>query len=333
MKQIKAKEMQKASVSAALRKVMSGLVKGYIDDVKTNSSVDVSVIGMKFDDFKKQLIERQNKNREELKLTRDELKETFREAKQSVKELLKGEVATMDNLFGEFEFDDTDFTDYEDPGLESEEVKTYIPEPEEKLNRFALMILFHIGGINKEFNQYLVNNQASVIDLIARVRLTKTDPVNLDTIIGTEYRSIAMESEEYVKQDLPEPKPVDRSTERDHAISIIKDLDKVFNEDRIATTAVYAILYKAQFVYNDYIQRQNPSPALSSEAARIGEFANIVINSYVYYEMFVELSKGVLPSDLDALYVAMAWEFGLLYLTEKHPDLHSRICGVLCGDE
>lgn len=330
MKEKDRKEAVRASLFGSLRKVMSGLISGYLDDVETNSSIEPKVLANKFEDYKKQIIELQNKKKEELRLTKDEIIDTLKEAKKSVKELLSGKAATMDDLLGEFEFDDEDFKEFDEPGTESNEI--LLPEPEEKLNRFAMMMLFQIGSVEKEFCDYLTSNQEGVLDLVSRSKLVKTEPTPEPTPIltGVQYQDLAQEALDYVQPLMGEPPARDRKPLSEAVLNALTELDDVFNNDRIATTAVYAILYKVQMVYYDYVQRKNSNPEEISMVARMYDFvSNRVIPSSIHYKKFAEITKTILPSELDSLYLAMAWSFGLLNLNDRHPDLQGKLMAVV----
>ena len=62
------KTNNKVGVFGKLKKVLNSIVKAYISEVETNSSVEVSVFEKKFDGVKKTILEDQAKLKEEIRL-------------------------------------------------------------------------------------------------------------------------------------------------------------------------------------------------------------------------------------------------------------------------
>lgn len=214
------KTNNKVGVFGKLKKVLNSIVKSYISEVETNSSVEVSVFEKKFDGVKKTILEDQAKLKEEIRLTKSELKEVMAAAKKSVIDLYNGKVSFEDDFmeeFGDFDFDDEDFEEFDESAFESEVTSDTVPIqshiPEERLNQIALSLLFNLAKADSLFAKFMQENENLVLDIVSRVKVLNINPDNTPYISHKAYVDLSCEALELASSFQREPIDPDHRAE------------------------------------------------------------------------------------------------------------------------
>ena len=359
------KTSNKVSVFDKLKKVLNSIVKAYISEVETNSSVEVGVFEKKFDGVKKTILESQSKLKEEIRLTKSELKEVMAAAKKSVIDLYEGKVSFEDDFleeFGDFDFDDEDFADFDESAFESEVTSDTVPIqshiPEEELNQIALSLLFGIAKSNSLFAKYMNESEAVVIDIINRVKVLNINPDNTPYISHKAYVDLSCEALELASSFEKEPisdnytpkKEVTKYNDKrqellDEIKILVESLIDVYYNDDMLTLAVHGILNKVYAVYLEYHFYHKDGTVVDNvnrEENKIGVIHWFIVNILVaklrifdkfgYVCAIIENNKYLSFTDFFGL--AIAFSFGLLNLSEKHVELHQRLMQfvVKCND-
>ena len=359
------KTSNKVGVFDKLKKVLNSIVKAYISEVETNSSVEVTVFEKKFDGVKKIILENQAKLKEEIRLTKSELKEVMAAAKKSVIDLYEGKVSFEDDFleeFGDFDFDDEDFEDFDESAFESEVTSDTVPIqshiPEERLNQIALSLLFGIAKSDSLFAKYMNENEAVVINIINRVKVLNINPDNTEYISHKAYVDLSCEAMELASSFEKEPITNDYTSQKevtkhndkrqellDEIKMLLESLLDIYYNDDMITLAVYGILNKVYAVYLEYYFYHKDGTVadnVNREENKIGVIHWFIVNVFVekvrifdkfgYVCAIIENNKYL--SFIDFIGLGIAFSFGLLNLSEKHVELHQRLMQfvVKCND-
>mgnify|MGYP000872572152 CR=1 FL=1 len=349
------KTNNKVGVFGKLKKVLNSIVKAYISEVETNSSVEVSVFEKKFDGVKKTILEDQAKLKEEIRLTKSELKEVMAAAKKSVIDLYNGKVSFEDDFmeeFGDFDFDDEDFEEFDDSFESEEAVPIQIHVDNSQLNSIAMSILFEVARKDADFAKYMKEKETTITDLINRVIVTKYNPEDTNFINHQTYVSLSNEAIEIaasygpipIKDDKIELETGKRNSLVKETSEILHELMKIFRDDSVATLATHSVLNKVYAIYLDYYYYYDNRVEKDKFDTQIGVISfftdRVLVPKVKFIEDFnficycsTELTSSYSTVDVTAL--AIAFKYGLLNLADKHPELHSRLMSfvVRCHEE
>lgn len=353
------KTNNKVGVFGKLKKVLNSIVKSYISEVETNSSVEVGVFEKKFDGVKKTILEDQAKLKEEIRLTKSELKEVMAAAKKSVIDLYNGKVSFEDDFmeeFGDFDFDDEDFEEFDESAFESEVTSDTVPIqshiPEERLNQIALSLLFNLAKADSLFAKFMQENENLVLDIISRVKVLNINPDNTPYISHKAYVDLSCEALElassfqrepidpdHKENDNPEARAIHnekRDELLDDIIEIVEALMDVYMKDDMITLAVHGILNKVYAVYLEYHfyhKDGTVADTVNKEETKIGVIhwflSDVFVNKVRIFDKFGYVC--VIARNLehisftDFIALGIAFSFGLLNLSEKHVELHERL--------
>lgn len=353
------KTNNKVGVFGKLKKVLNSIVKSYISEVETNSSVEVGVFEKKFDGVKKTILEDQAKLKEEIRLTKSELKEVMAAAKKSVIDLYNGKVSFEDDFmeeFGDFDFDDEDFEEFDESAFESEVTSDTVPIqshiPEERLNQIALSLLFNLAKADSLFAKFMQENENLILDIISRVKVLNINPDNTPYISHKAYVDLSCEALELASSFQREPIDPDHRAEDnpkaraihnekrnellDDIREIIEELMDIYMKDDMVTLATHGILNKVYAVYLEYHfyhKDGTVADTVNKEETKIGVIhwflSDVFVNKVRIFDKFGYVS--VIARNLeymtftDFIALGIAFSFGLLNLSEKHVELHERL--------
>ncbi len=330
----KAKEAKKLSLFAGIKKGLSGLIKVYLDDVKSNSNTEPKVLDMKFEDFKKQTLELAAKKKDELKLTKDEIKESFNDAVKSVKEIFKGEFSTSEDFFKDFMLDDDDLDDFDfEEAEEDVDVPVMVHESEDTINRAALTLLFEIAASNKEFGEYLANNEIAVRDMLNRVKIASVDPSNyveppiLDSFTYREVATESLEAGEYKEEEIES-----KSCNLTDLYDCLRKLKEVYQKENTALLAAHSVIHKAEYVFFAYFLPKNTDIMEEARLSVLERFVKEkVVTANPHYGRFVHICKDVFESEVDSVCLAIALRHGFLDLRNKYPEVYGCMSAIITG--